>query len=85
MHDTYLLSKISKMLQVLCNENKLNKVKYLKIIVDLNSHINVNDLSEYLLMHNKELLNYDFKIDIIKDNIEKQTAIIETIQGEQIE
>jgi len=35
-------------------------------------------------MHNQELLKHDFKIDIIKDNIEKQTAIIETIQGEQI-
>jgi Zn finger protein HypA/HybF involved in hydrogenase expression len=82
MHDTYLLNKISKTLQKLCIENKIKKVRYLKIIVSFNSHINVKNLSEHLLIHNKELINQDFKIEIIKDNIDEQTAIIETIQGE---
>ena len=82
MHDTFLLTKISKMLCILCEENKIEKVKYIKIIVNRNSHINVNNLSEHLLMHNNEILTHDFMIDIIKDNIDEQTVIIETIQGE---
>lgn len=82
MHDTYLLSKISSMLQVICKENEINKVKYLKIIVNQNSHINVSNLCEYLQIHNKEHLCHNFRLDIIKDNIEEQTAIIDTIQGE---
>lgn len=82
MHDTFLLNKISKMLQTLCNENKIEKVSYIKIIVNLNSHINVNNLTEHLLLNNKELVPNDVQIDIIKDSIEDQTAIIDIIQGE---
>lgn len=82
MHDTFLLNKISKMLQELCYENKIEKINYLKIIVNYNSHVNVSNLTEHLLLNNKELVQSEIKIDIIKDNIEEQTAIIKTIQGE---
>lgn len=82
MHDTFLLNKISKMLQELCYENKIEKINYLKIIVNYNSHVNVSNLTEHLLLNNKELVQNEIKIDIIKDNIEEQTAIIKTIQGE---
>lgn len=82
MHDTYLLNNISKMLQILCNTNQIKKVNYLKIVVNVNSHVNDINLREYLMTHHQKLITEDMKLDVIKDNIEEQTAIIETIQGE---
>lgn len=85
MHDTFLLNNISKEIQSICTNKKIDRVKYLKIIVNRNSHVTVDNLSEHLYIHNNECIKKEITIEIIKGDVEDQTAIIEMIQGEQFE
>jgi len=73
------------MIHTLCKENNINKVKTLKIIVNQNSHITDNNLSEHLMIYNNPFFDKDSKIDIIIGDIDEQNAVIETIEGEQVE
>lgn len=85
MHDTFLLNKISKSLKELCEKNNIRIITQLTIVVSYNSHVNENNLQEHLKEHNKELLADGFKIIMQREDLEDQTAIIHSIQGETFE
>ena len=82
MHDTFLLNNISKLLGEICEQSKILKIDWLTIVVNHNSHVNEENLREHLLLNNANLLNSNFKIKVKRENIEEQTAIIQSIQGE---
>lgn len=86
MHDTMLLENIRKNLEQICKENCIGKVNKLKISVNTDSHVNRENLKEHLINSNKKLVGEWTEISIDKkQNLESQTAIIESISGEFLE
>jgi len=82
MHDTILLSKISEAVKDVCSNNKIKKLKKLTVIVNPKSHVNEENLYEHLQGANGELIGLWTKINIERDDIQDQTAILYSIQGE---
>lgn len=82
MHDTFLLNKISKTLNMICEQSKIHKINRLTVVVSNLSHVNEENLREHLEQNNADLLDNDFRIKVKRENIEDQTAIIQNIQGE---
>ena len=82
MHDTVLLSKISQEIERLCREN--NIVKLLKIVVEVscNSHVNHDNLKEYLKEYNVPLVGEWTTVIVKKEAIEEQSAYIHKLEGE---
>lgn len=85
MHDTFLLKNISDSLKEICKENKINKIDQFTIAVNHDSHINEENLLEHLKLYNPNIIVRELKIEILRENIEQQTAIIKSIQGETFE
>ncbi len=85
MHDTYLLNKISKTLNEICEKSNIRIITQLTIVVSCNSHVNENNLKEYLKENNEDLLADGFNIIVQREDIENQTAIIHSIKGETFE
>jgi Zn finger protein HypA/HybF involved in hydrogenase expression len=83
MHDTILLSKISESIKEACTANKIKKVNTLTIVVNHKSHVNENNLYEHLKDINADLIGIWTKVNIEKGDIQDQTAILKSIQGEQ--
>lgn len=83
MHDTILLNKISEVLRETCVANKIKKVNSLTIIVNHRSHVNENNLYEHLQHISSNLIGDWTKINIQREDIQDQTAILHNIQGEQ--
>ncbi|WP_142412880.1 hypothetical protein [Hathewaya massiliensis] len=83
MHDTMLLDNIRKNLEQICKKNCIERVNKLKVSVSLDSHVNSENLYKHLNNTNKTLVGEWSEILIEKrENLESQTAIIESIQGE---
>lgn len=82
MHDTILLQKISEELSCLCKENKLNKIYKLSVKVNPRSHVNEENLLEHLQFANKELVGSWTTIEIERDDLPDQTAILQSIEGD---
>lgn len=85
MHDTFLLNNISKSLKEICDKSKIRKIYRLTVIVNYNSHVNEENLLKHLRQNNATLLGDDFRLKVKKEDIEDQTAVIHTIQGEVVE
>lgn len=83
MHDTFLFQRISEKLNEICRENNISRVRKLDVTVNLDSHVNTINLFQYLSSYNSCLIGDWCEIDVKKHAIEKQTAIIETIEGEK--
>lgn len=85
MHDTILLSKISEELKNICATNNINKVKTFTVIVNHRSHVNEENLYEHLKNFDSNLVGKWTKINVQREDIQDQTAILKSIQGEQNE
>lgn len=85
MHDTFLLKRISESLNKLCNENKIIRVKKLRIITNHNSHIQKNNLYEHLKEENAGLIGEWTDIIVDRQDMENLTAVIDSIEGETID
>ena len=85
MHDTILLSNISESIKKACTTNKIKKVNTLTIVVNHKSHVNENNLYEHLKDINGDLIGIWTKVKIENEDIQDQTAILKSIQGEQSE
>lgn len=83
MHDTILLSKISQELKNICTANNINKIKSLTVIVNNRSHVNSGNLYEHLQYANGDLVGEWTEINVHREEIQEQTAIVKSIQGEQ--
>lgn len=85
MHDTILLSKISEELKEICEFNNINKVNTFTVIVNYRSHVNSNNLYDHLKHTCGNLVGEWTKINLEREDIQDQTAILKSIQGEQSE
>jgi hypothetical protein len=84
MHDTFLLNNISEKLNEVCLQNKIQKVNKLEILVNENSHINSVNLFEYLKRFSSVVGEWT-EIKVVTSQIEEQTAILNSIEGETAE
>lgn len=82
MHDTMLLDKISNSLGELCRSHNIIRIKKLSLIVDNNSHINSSNLYEHMQDSNKGLIGEWTKIEVEKEALDNQVAIIHSIEGD---
>ena len=85
MHDTILLSKISEELKEICTINNINKVNTFTVIVNHRSHVNENNLYDHLQYADGNLVGEWTKINVQREDIQDQTAILKSIEGEQSE
>lgn len=85
MHDTILLSKISEKLKEICTSNNINKVNTFTVIVNHRSHVNQDNLYDHLQYADGNLVGEWTKINVQREEIQDQTAILKNIQGEQSE
>lgn len=83
MHDTILLNKISEVLKETCLANNITKVNSLTVVVNHRSHVNENNLYEHLQHISNNLVGDWTKINMQREDIQDQTAILHNIQGEQ--
>lgn len=85
MHDTFLLNKISHSLKEICKENNIKRIKQFSLVVNHDSHVNEENLLEHLKLHNPDIVAKELKIEIQREDIPSQTAIIKSIRGEILE
>ncbi|MCD2345571.1 hypothetical protein [Clostridium guangxiense] len=85
MHDTILLSKISQGLAECCKRGKITKVNKMAVIVNKDSHVNSNNLFEYLRSYNDGLIDACTEIKIEIGDLPDETAIIRNIEGDLAE
>lgn len=83
MHDTILLNKISEVLKETCIVNNIKRIDEFTVVVNHRSHVNENNLCEHLQRVDNSLIGDWTKINIEKEDIEDQTAILLNIKGEQ--
>lgn len=85
MHDTILFGKISEELKEICKVNNIDKVNTFTVIVNHRSHVNAENLYDHLQHANGDLVGKWTKINVQREDIKDQTAILKSIQGEQSE
>jgi Zn finger protein HypA/HybF involved in hydrogenase expression len=83
MHDTFLIKKISDEVSNLCRMNGFYRLTKLVVTVNQSSHVNEENLLHQLHHTNKKLYGEWTKIQVLRDNIQDQTAILQTIEGEK--
>ena len=85
MHDTILLNKISEAVRQVCEASNIIKVNRLAVVVNHRSHVNNRNLYEHLHCEHGDLIGLWTEIKIEKEDIQEQTAILHSIQGEKSE
>lgn len=82
MHDTLLLNKISEELDKYCSETKISKLTKIIINVNKNSHINAQNIAQYLKSYNKDTVDSFTNIEVQIEDLPDQMAIIKRVEGE---
>ena len=85
MHDTILLNKISEAVSQVCEASNIIKVNRLAVVVNHRSHVDEHNLYEHLHCEHEKLIGLWTEIKIEKEDIQEQTAILHSIQGEKSE
>jgi len=85
MKDTYLIKKISEEVNELCKMNQLKKLTKLVVTVNHRSHVNEENLNHQLCHMDKKIFGKWTQIQVLRDDIQDQTAILHTIEGEKCE
>ena len=83
MHDTILLSKISEAVKKVCEASNIKKVNKLAVVVNHRSHVDEHNLYEHLRYDHGDLIEIGTEIKIEREDIQDQTAILYSIQGEK--
>ncbi|WZL72423.1 hypothetical protein QBE52_15335 [Clostridiaceae bacterium 35-E11] len=82
MHDTFLFERIADALGNICEENKIDKVRSLKVIVHIYSHVNQSNLSMHLKDKLPEYIGDWTEVIVKRKDIEELTAVIDTVEGD---
>jgi len=83
MHDTILLNKISDAVSQVCEANNFKKVNKIAVVVNHRSHVDEHNLYEHLQNADGDLIGLWTEIKIEREDIQDQTAILHSIQGEK--
>jgi len=84
MHNTYLLNKISKGLRETCEKHRIKKINQFVLAISHHSHITKESLLEHLRLYDSQIIGDELDIKIRREDLEEQTAIIYSIQGEKL-
>jgi Zn finger protein HypA/HybF involved in hydrogenase expression len=82
VQDTFLLNKISQSLKRVCEENKIKRINAFTLVLSRNSHVNEENLMEHLKLNNRDIIDDNIKIELKRDDIEDQAAIIYCLKGD---
>jgi transcriptional regulator NrdR family protein len=82
MHDTFLIEKLYNSISELCKSNMIKKINEIKLIVSLDSHVTGQHMLEHLMERDSTLFGDWTCVYIEKQDIEKLTAMVESINGE---
>lgn len=82
MHDTFLNERIYEALLKMCHDSKILKLTKIHLIVNIDSHISKQSICEHFKERNNKLIDDYTKIIVEKQDVGKQSAIIESIEGE---
>jgi Zn finger protein HypA/HybF involved in hydrogenase expression len=83
MHDTILLNKISEAVKKVCEASNIKKVNRLAVVVNHKSHVDEHNLYEHLQNVDGDLIGLWTEIKIEREDIQDQTAILHSVQGEK--
>lgn len=82
MHDTFLNERIYEALLKLCRNNKIVRLSKVNVAVNIDSHISENSLREQFRERNSHLIGDWTEIVIVRRDVGKLNAIINSIEGE---
>jgi Zn finger protein HypA/HybF involved in hydrogenase expression len=69
----------------ICEQNNIKRIDGFTIVVSHGSHVNEDSLRQHLELNNRDIIGKELKIELNRDDIAEQTAIIYRIQGETFE
>ena len=85
MHDSVLFEKTYRTVCELCESNAVKKVNEIKMIVSMDSHVDGPHMLEHFIERDNILFGDWTDVIVEKRDIEKLTAVIESIDGEKDE
>lgn len=80
MQDNILLNKISQALDEICKKSEINTIKEFTLIINEDSPIDEDSLLEYVSLHNKDRIVEGLRVEIQREDLGQQTAILANIQ-----
>ena len=83
MHDTFLIKKISEEVNNLCKMNGYTRLTKLVVTENEKSYVNEENLLHQLRHTNKRLYGPWTNIQVLRDDIRDETAILQAIEGEK--
>ena len=80
MKENILLNKISQALEEICEKSELGTIQAFTLIINEDSPIDEDSLLEHINLYNKDKVAEDLKIEIQREDLGKETAILANIQ-----
>lgn len=85
MHDSLLFEKTYQTVRELCENNAIKKVNEIKMTVSMDSHVDGSHMLSHFMEHDSSLFGDWTEVIIEKRDIERLTAVVESINGEKDE
>lgn len=82
MHDSLLFEKTYQTVSELCEINAIKKVNEIKMIVSMDSHVDAPHMLRHFIERDNALFGDWTNVIVEKREIEKLTAVVESIDGE---
>jgi len=85
MHDSLLFEKTYQTVRELCESHSIKKVNEIKMTVSLDSHVDGPHMLSHFMERDSSLFGDWTNVIVEKHDIERLTAIVESIDGEKDE
>jgi len=83
MHDSLLFEKTYQTVRELCENNAIKKVNKIKMAVSMDSHVDGPHMLSHFMERDSTLFGDWTEVIVEKRDIERLTAVIESIDGEE--
>jgi hypothetical protein len=85
MHDSLLFEKTYQTVRELCENNAIKKVNEIKMTVSMDSHADGPHMLSHFMERDSNLFGDWTEVIVEKCDIERLTAVVESIDGEKDE
>lgn len=85
MHDSLLFEKTYRAVRELCESHSIKKVNEIRLIVSMDSHVDGPHMLRHFMERDNTLFGDWTNVIVEKREIEKLTAVVESIDGEKDE
>ena len=85
MHDSLLFEKTYQTVLKLCESHSIKKVNEIKMTVSIDSHVDGSHMQRHFIERENTLFGDWTNVVVEKRDIEKLTAVVESIDGEKYE